>query len=304
MSDKDLSYYETHPEELTDEIATTLMMGGKIEGDTEAAEEATEESGEAPAAEQQESEEEPVVLAKDGKHTIPYEELERARSEAKQWEQTAKEKDALIEQLKSAQAKDAEEGTTAATDDLIASMREDYPSLADAVQALVDSRVTAAVEAVTREIEPLRQRVENKAVEDHFAAIRGAHKDFDDIVSDNKLMAWVESLPTYARSGAQSVLEQGTAQEVIDLLNDYKATLTKPAEVPSSKEDIANKAEQAISKATAKAVVPSSLSDLPSGGAPASEELGAYENMGDSALMSAFMKMDPAKLNERLARLL
>lgn len=308
MSDKTLSYYEEHPEELTDEIAATLMLGGTVQGDTEAPpaeEEEAEEVSETLAAEPEvKGEEEPVVLAKDGKHTIPFEELEKARADAKQWEQASKEKDALIEQMKAAQKEDAATGTTQATDDLLATLREDYPTLADAMQQLVENRVKEAVESMAKEIEPLRQRVETSAIEGHFSAIRGAHSDFDTIVESGKLQEWVKTLPSYARPGAEAVLSQGTAQEVIDLLNDYKGTLTKPAEIPSSKEDIAKKAQEVVEKAKGKTVVPGSLSDVPAGGLPASDELGNFESLSDTALMGAFLKMDPNKLQEKLARLL
>lgn len=302
---KDLSYYEEHPEELTEEITAKLMLGGQVEGDTEADE--AEEDGEAPAAVEEEpkdedAEKEAVVLAKDGKHTIPFEELEKARQEAKQWEQASREKDALIEQLKSAQAQDEASGDTQATDELLESLREDYPMLADAMQKLVDMKVNEAVASVKRAIEPLQQRAETTALEAHFDAIRKAHEDYESIVDSGKLDEWAKALPAYARTGALRVIEEGNAQEVIELLNAYKAVT--PAEPTPSKEDIAKKAQQAIDKAKDKTTVPRSLSDVPSGGLPASEELGAFTNMSDTALMGAFMKMDPNKINEKLARLL
>lgn len=303
---KDLSYYEEHPEELTEEITAKLMLGGQVEGDTEADE--AEEDGEAPAAVEEEpkddeaEKEEPVVLAKDGKHTIPFEELEKARQDAKQWEQASREKDALIEQLKSAKAQDEASGDTQATDELLESLREDYPMLADAMQKLVDMKVNEAVASVKRAIEPLQQRAETTALEAHFNAIRQAHEDYESLVEGGKLDEWVKALPAYARSGALRVIEEGNAQEVIELLDAFKSAT--PADPTPSKEDIAKKAQQAIAKAKDKTTVPRSLSDVPSGGLPASEELGAFTNMSDTAIMGAFMKMDPNKINEKLARLL
>lgn len=302
---KDLTYYEEHPEELTDEIASALLMGGKIEGDTEAEE--AEENGEAPAAveegpKDEDAEKEAVVLAKDGKHTIPFEELEKARQEARQWEQASREKDALIEQLKSAQAQDEASGDTQATDELLESLREDYPMLADAMQKLVDMKVNEAVASVKRDIEPLQQRAETTALEAHFDAIRKAHENYESIVDSGKLDEWAKALPSYARTGALRVIEEGNAQEVIELLDAYKSAT--PAQPTPSKEDIAKKAQQAIDNAKDRNTVPRSLSDVPSGGIPASEELGSYTNMSDTALMGAFMNMDPNKINEKLARLL
>ena len=85
-----------HPEEfdqLSDEDRMSLHIGESIEGEITggspaASIEASAEEG-ATDKTQTAAEEAPVVVAKDGKHTIPFEELQRARDEAKYWQAQA-----------------------------------------------------------------------------------------------------------------------------------------------------------------------------------------------------------------------
>lgn len=309
--EKDMAYFEAHPEELTDEIAEHLLLGLPVEGDTTSDED--EETGEEPAAGADEEppqkdateKEQPVILAKDGKHTIPYEELESSRAESKRLAEQLREQQALIEQLKAAKAEDAKSGTTEATDELIANLKEDYPTLAEAVQKLIDMKVGEAVASVSKELEPLKANARLSAEDAHFAAIRQEHEDFDSIIESGKLHDWVKGLPSYARPGAEAVMKGGSAADVISLLSDFKQATGKPDEVevqPTT--DTAAKAAKVIAKAKEAKAIPNSLSDVPSGGLPASDELGSLENMSDNALLGAFLSMDPAKVSEKLARLL
>ena len=82
---RDLAFFEANPEQfdaLSDEDRMLLANGDTIEGETEgespdanATEETAVQGGEEAADSEQ-----PAVLAKDGKHTIPFEELQAARS--------------------------------------------------------------------------------------------------------------------------------------------------------------------------------------------------------------------------------
>jgi hypothetical protein len=83
-----------------------VFGGGSIEGEISsdppdaAAQTESEPEGGEEAPEQSNSADKPAVLAKDGKHLIPFEELENAREQARQWKQRAEEASALAEHLK------------------------------------------------------------------------------------------------------------------------------------------------------------------------------------------------------------
>jgi len=319
VSTKDLAYYEENPDEVTDEIMETLLTGGVIEDDTDSAS-ADEETGEASAAgEEAKKDDEPkVVLTRDGKHTIPYEELEQSRNEAK----TAKEELALVRQqiaqleqeradLQTARDEKAAAGKdTSAEDEALKAFDEDYPTISQSVDTKIDRRLSArdaelaALKSELSELkaalQPIHEKARVSAEEAHFAAIAAAHEDAQDLIESGKLDAWVKQLPAYIRPAAISVMEKGTAQDVIDLMADYKRAHPQAGQKVSA----AEKARQAVEKAKARTSVPTSLSEVPSAGVAPSEELGAYEQMSDTALMGAFMSMDQAKINDRLNRLL
>lgn len=317
MSTKDLAYYEAHPDEVTDEIMETLLTGGEIEDDTDSAKE--DETGEASAAgEEAKKDDEPkVVLTRDGKHTIPYEELEQSRNEAK----AAKEELVLVRQqiaqleqeradIQAARDEKAAAGKdTSAEDEALKAFDEDYPTISQSVDTKIDRRLSArdaevaALKSELAELKAALQPIHEKArvsdEEAHFAAIAAAHEDAQDLIESGKLNDWVKQLPTYIRPAAIAVMEKGTAQDVIDLMADYKRAHPQAGQVSA-----AEKARQVVEKAKAKTSVPTSLSEVPSAGVAPSEELGAYEQMSDTALMGAFMSMDQAKINDRLNRLL
>lgn len=97
------------PEQIEKLLAEEGDASGFEEEETdeaEAAEEGAAESTPEPKAEAPESspaeppeEEKPVVLTKDGKHAIPYEELERARAEARVTKQEYQQAKSLIDEL-------------------------------------------------------------------------------------------------------------------------------------------------------------------------------------------------------------
>ena len=103
---KDLAYFEANPDEfeaLSDEDRMLLANGEPVEGeiagespDADSTDDAEEQGDEGQEAEGQA--EEQVVLAKDGKHTIPFDELQKARDAAAFWQAQAEEAKQAIQQ--------------------------------------------------------------------------------------------------------------------------------------------------------------------------------------------------------------
>lgn len=96
----------------------------------------------------------------------------------------------------------------------------------------------AKIADVEKGIKPLADTVETQAYNEHFAAIKGAHADYDAVVKD--LPAWIETLPQHRQIGAQAVYKQGNAQAVIDLVADYKTAkgiIAPVVEIPPKKEE-------------------------------------------------------------------
>lgn len=91
--------------------------------------------------------------------------------------------------------------------------------------------VNKSVEAIINDI------VDTKA-KSHFEAIASAHPDFNDIGNSAEFATWVESLPGGEQEEAKRVATAGSAQEIIKLLDTYKAGMQKPAETGEQPVDL------------------------------------------------------------------
>lgn len=260
-------------ESLTVDQIHALGRGESIEyGDTAPAadpvvEPAAAESDVTPAV-AAEPDPQPELLAKDGKHTIPYSELETARARAEQAEALAATQAELIESLKAAKVADAGTGETEAQDDVLKDFKEQYPELATMLAPALQKMIDTGVALKTGEIEkkfsealaPIQKTAQDNSVEAHFSAITEAVPDFDKLVESGVVDDWIKTLPSYARAGATRVMSEGTAPEVIELFGQYKATLAEPAPGKTAAE-IKDAAAAAIAKA--KGGRPTSLTDVP-----------------------------------------
>ncbi|MFA6063818.1 MAG: hypothetical protein WC736_14620 [Gallionella sp.] len=309
MAEHDFEWFLSHAdafESLTVDQVNALSRGELVEyGDTapaapagdEPAAAATAAEGSATPAAAAEPEPEPAVLAKDGKHTIPFSELETARAKADQFEALANTQAELIANLKAAKAADAGTGDTAAQEDVLKEFKEQYPDmaavLAPALQKAIDAGVAVKVADLKRELTAsIDSDADTKA---HFAAITNKVPDFEALVESGEVDKWIKTLPTLERRGAEIVMKEGTAPEIIELFTQYKATLGKPADQPPAltKAELEAKAADAIAKA--KGTKLTSASDIPASqvGTVNTEPTTAAEWSQKFATMSpeAIMKM-------------
>ena len=121
--------------------------------------------------------------------------------------------------------------------------------------------VRADVESVKQSIAPLQQNAVKTAEQLHFEAIQSKHPDVDSLVESQELQSWIAAHPSFVQPAMRQVLEQGTAQQVIELFDNFKKA-TQPAAAPAPTTDA-----RATPAAAAKAV--------PAAGAPAAGDAGA-----------------------------
>lgn len=267
----------------------------------------------------------PVVLAKDGVHTIPYEQLVEARNTAQHYKQLL---DEQRRQFEEAQAQAAQRQTPAATNatqdtdwispDEMAKAFGDFSEagIAKGVLSLVDKRTQAlmadvearaeakATERVRAELEARDFEAKQRA---HFDAIHKAYPDAESIAQSVELDAWIKKQPSYAQAGIVQALQQGTAEQVIEALDAFKAATTsqKPAAVtppPVDKQATVAAAKAAIDKA--KSTPPMSLSAMPAGSSAAVDEASAMLEMSDRDLMNKFGSKSPEQIMSLLSRVL
>jgi hypothetical protein len=321
---RDADYFFEHQEEfeaLSEEDKTLLVTQGFVEGDTkvedpaQAEDNPAEEEAAAPDAAAKEEvkdevKDEPVVLTADGKHTIPFSELKSARDDADRLRQQVADQQKLLDSLQAAKDADAETGGTQAQDDVMASLKENFPELADALgpimQSMIDAGVNQRVSALEAkfkaELAPLQKSAEETAVEAHMNSIRAAHPDFETILEGDALNKWVETQPSIVRGAYQAVLDKGTAPQVIELFTAYKtATQAKP-EPEQVQVDPKAAAKEAVDKAKPRA--PVSLSDVPAGSQAHHDEAEAILEMNPVNMMEKFNGKTQAQTLELLNRII
>lgn len=256
----------------------------------------------------------PVVLAKDGVHTIPYEELVQAREAAKtakHWEDVAAQQAAELEALKKAPAPAAAPAEVPKIDaakaaELFGDFSEE--AIAKGVETLVAQRVEAATVALESKFQqalaPVQANAEKTALETHYKTIYTAHPDTDSLVESAELKAFIEQQPSFVRDQYKAVLTEGTADQVVELFTTFKSATAKPAPAPAPKPAVDAEAKAAEVIASAKAPKPMSLSDIPAGSQAHHDEATAVLEMTPEALLGKFEKLSPSQTEALLNRVL
>lgn len=281
---KDMDWYTEHPDEwekLTEEEQGKVFLGENEDVDLKADvdDRTTEEDPD--KKEEPTPPERPVILAKDGKATIPYEELEASRVQAQKLEQIVKEQTELIKDLREAKEQDLKAGTgTKEQEKIIAKYEGEYPDLmADVgphIEKMIEEKAAIIVDAFKKEVETLKQvldPIEAKLeAKGHFDAIAEKHPNYEEIGKSKELKDWIDSLPGFVKQAAVQVIKKGTAGQVVELLDAFVASRPMESEVVD-KDKVKAKLDEARLRP-----VPKSLSDV-SGGSPKHNDKNAILEM-------------------------
>lgn len=277
------------------------------------------------------------ILSKSGAYTIPYEKLEQARDRAKTLEGenetlraqiaelTATQQANLAKAEHSAQSRaDAGQAPTSADENLAAatdavahgvdiSVFGDFSEEAIArgvaeinrraieqaqtqLRAEMDSRL-AKVEAVSTQ---QQEHVAQTAHSGHEAEILGAYADAYEIVESVEFQSWRKSLPAFARAGVERAIEDGSAQEVIEVLDAFRDAVPHAA---TTQHNTHSTKEQPAPEAPTKPRVPVSLSEVP-GAAPVDETQQTLAMAGNSgALLDRVNSMTPEQREALMDRI-
>jgi len=247
---------------------------------------------------------EPVILAKDGIHTIPFEKLAEARESERLARQMAADLQAQLDALKSAPPV-AKVETPEPVDqgDVFGDFSEE--AIAKGVEKLVASKtaaLTADLEArLAAVLAPLQAKQVESATDQHFSAINAKHPDVESVVPSQEFNNWIESQPSVVRGSLKHAIEEGTALEVIEVLDAYKASTGKTVATPP-KVNVAAAAQAAIAKA--QSAPPMSLSEIPAGANVVSDEVNAMMEMSSVGLMSKFDGKTPEQIMALMSRVL
>lgn len=134
----------------------------------------------------------------------------------------------------------------------------EYPSLVEPIKAIAFevSRVNEVFNYITQlwetiddlqkrvyalspAVEKLKETEEQRVIRQALKAIKDAHPDFESIINGANLANWIESKPSYKKSIYKQVYDSGTAEDIIDMLNDFKKeTGIFTAKSPESKKPV------------------------------------------------------------------
>lgn len=210
------------------------------------------------------------IASKSGAYTIPYEKLEQARTHAKTLEGenealraqvaelTAKAQTNLANAEDGAQARaDAGQAQTQADQNLEAakaaigqgvdiSMFGDFSEEAIAkglgtMMAQMREELRAELRQESAQaLKPLKEQQAKEASDGHLSAIYQKHPDADEIVQSAEFNAWFKALPSFTRGAVAAVLDPktgGTAAEVVEVFDTFKAQTGKAAPAPRAQGD-------------------------------------------------------------------
>lgn len=254
-----------------------------------------------------------VVLARDGKHHIPYETLEKHRQGEQHWKAQAEAAQQQLAELQAQAQTRADAGATPTkTDNMVATAEAAIDAGADASlfgdfseEALakgIEKLVAQQVEArVSKALEPLTTKQAKDAAIEHHDAIYGKHPDADSIAQSSEFKAWVETHPSAVRNAYWALFDVqtgGTAKEIVEVFDAFKAAGT-PKTAPTA---AASKAAASAAVASTKNEPPASLSSIPGGHAAGASVMDRMADMSGPEQFAATQHMTPEQIEAWLNR--
>ena len=292
--------------------ATTVTDDAATDGDNEADAAAT--GKDAGTTTEAEDPAKAVVLARDGKHTIPYETLVKHREGEQHWKAQAEAAQQQLAELQAQAQARADAGTAPTkTDNMVATAEAaieagadvgifgDFSeeALAKGIATLVEQQVQARVNAA---LEPLATKQAKDAAAAHYDAIYSKHPDADSIAQSTEFAAWVNAQPSAVRNAYWGLFDAqtgGTASEIVEVFDAFKAASTPNPNTPAA----ANyKAAASAAVAAAKATPPASLSSIPGARVEGASELDRAADMSGPDMLEATKNMSPAQIEAWLDR--
>ena len=255
-----------------------------------------------------------VVLARDGKHTIPYETLVKHREGEQHWKALAEAAQQQLADLQAQAQARADAGTAPTkTDNMVATAEAaieagadvgifgDFSeeALAKGIATLVEQQVQARVNAA---LEPLATKQAKDAAAAHYDAIYSKHPDADSIAQSTEFAAWVNAQPSAVRNAYWGLFDAktgGTAEEIVEVFDAFKAVSTPNPNTPAAADP---KAAASAAVAAAKATPPASLSSIPGARVEGASELDRAADMSGPDMLEATKNMSPAQIEAWLDR--
>jgi hypothetical protein len=263
--------------------------------DTDTSEQAEEDA----ANGKDEEEEEPVVLNKSGKGTIPYTKHKELRVENATLREELQNAKTRLEELLNNKIDAKTDKEEAKADDAIAKhlevLKQDMPELHEVITSVLDGsrkqseKLDAALAELQREKEATK-KAEEKSVAEQVAEAKDNNPDLV-LWETTDPEAWDEALrQDEVLRGTTKWAKAPYAERFAEVARRVRAVLPEAAapNKPDSAEETKATAKAKLEKSPARK--PKTLSDIPTGGDPSSEK-DAVENLTPGQLTARLMKM-------------
>lgn len=309
---KDLDYFMANPEEfekLSDEDRMLLANGEPVEGeitgespDADSTTAETEEQGD----EGQEAEgqaEEAVVLAKDGKHTIPFDELQKARDAAAFWQAQAEEAKQAIQQRQEALEQSQQVDLKSLRKQLRDATLLDDEALIDDLESQIDAEMVRVAQATAQQqfsaaMAAANEQAEQRAISSAAESLIAKYPALD----HTKPTANAEAIAVVQALSAMYANDRPRATALSDAVAKVASMFGMDGNSQPDLSDAAAKADKAIAAAKAKPKVPSSMASIPSAPTPPTDEMQAIGQMSVQQMQDRMMDMPREKILALLAR--
>jgi hypothetical protein len=174
----------------------------------------------------------------------------------------------------------------------LAKLRKEMTDWKAEVKAEMEATIAAKSSEVDSKIAPAVKLAEENEREAHFSLIRegytkedgtvvSGHNDFKQYVDDGSLKEWIESKPSYLQTAMKRTYESGAAQDVIDLLADFKRESNIQSNLPS--DNVVNLDAKKAARKAALTSVPSRRGAINTGKAVADDFEGAFDEAMNKA---------------------
>ena len=308
---KDLDYFMANPEEfekLSDEDRMLLANGEPVEGeiagespDADSADETEEQGDEGQEAEGQA--EEAVVLAKDGKHTIPFDELQKARDAAAFWQAQAEEAKQAIQQKREAFEQSQQVDLKSLRKQLRDATLLDDEALIDDLESQIDAELVRVAQATAQQqfsaaMAAANEQAEQRAITSTAESLIAKYPALD----HTKPTANAEAIAVVQALSAMYANDRPRATALSDAVAKVASMFGMDGGSQTDLSDAAAKADKVIAAAKAKPKVPSSMASIPSAPTPPTDEMQAIGQMSPQQMQDKMMEMPREKILALLAR--
>lgn len=133
--------------------------------------------------------------------------------------------------------------------------KAEWPDVAEGIELLMKGYRQRIMQEMSQQIEPMVtpavQFAQQSQAQQHVQQLEAAHPDYATIYDD--IVGWVDEQPEYLKNAYTQVAQNGSTQEVIDLISRFKAETGRDQTKPEKSQPKAEKRDRTLPDEAKKA---------------------------------------------------